>query len=280
MIGSTEEKEMRDGYFDYAKTMLAKFDAISNISWDFALGACIIIGILQFFPIKSFADNILHHNLETFDDLNATLPVNTTFNNETIPRLLNTFCPYDNLTAIFLEQAGNFSQFNFSDIDLSQFVNMSLPIRLIDNSTLAFQIAPACPQQEIASVYFHNMVGINSTCDPLLETRAIGGFVGPYWLGISFVSGGVYMLATASQLFTWGMNSIKKCFCKKTSNEPELEDNLEEEDDALSPIYQPLAASDTLSANHPNRIFYRPPMPREQINSTTNGYHTTFRQQR
>ncbi len=273
-----QEKITRDGYFDYSKTMLAKFDAISNLSWDFALGACILIGILQFFPIKSFADNILHHNLETYNDLNSTLPVNTTFNNETLPGLLNTFCPYDNLTAIFLEQAGNFSQFNFSDIDISQFVNMSLPLRLIDNTTLAFQIAPACPQQEIASVYFHNIFGMNSTCDPLLETRAIGGFVGPYWLGISFVSGSVYMLATASQLFTWGMKSLRKYFCISNAEELNTEENTAVDDDTVSPVYHPIPAEEISSANHPNRIFYRPPVPREQINGTTEHHHPTFRQ--
>jgi hypothetical protein len=274
---SDEEKTARDNNFKSAKTILAKLDAISNLSWDFAIGACIIIGMLQFFPIKKFADSILHHDLETFDDLHSILPSNMTFNN-TLPQLLSAFCPFDNLTAIFLEQAGNLTQFNISDLNITQFINMTLPIRLIDNTTLAFQIAPACPQQEIASVYFHNIAGINSTCDPLLETRAIGGFVGPYWLGISFVSGGVYMLATASQLFTWGVISIKKCFSKNKSTIPEPEEDNEDDDDALRTAYHELPANDIVLAKHRSSIFYRPPLPSEQTNNTIIGNNATFRQ--
>lgn len=275
---SATEKAARDKLFKFAKAMLAKFDDISNLSWDFAIGACIIVGILQFFPIKNFADTILHNDLETFENMNSSLPLNTTYDNDTLPLLLSTFCPFDNLTAIFLDQM-NMTSFNVSDIDFSQFINSTLPVRLIENTTLGFQIAPACPHHEITSVYLHNIAGIDSGCDPLLETRAIGGFVGPYWLGISFVSGGVYLLATATQLLNWGVNSFKKCLSRNNTATAELEvDNDDEDEEKQSRDYQALVGDDDRVSNHRNSVFYRPPIYQASTNGLNTKNQSTFRQ--
>jgi hypothetical protein len=249
-----EEKIDRADSLKFAKKLLAKLERIGSLSWDFAILACVITGVLQFFPIKKFADDILHHDLEVFDTYNSTFFVNHSApDNQTIPELLTQICPFDNLTKIYLDQNLNFTHFN-----LSNFINTNLPIKIINNITSALIIAPACPDREMAAVYAHNIVGLNSGCDPLLETRSIGGFVGPYWLGISFVSGGVYILATGTQLFSWGVSAFKKCL--RQYREKPIEDDDRNFEDSNHP-YQPLAVHETTSqlnhASYRGNIFNR-----------------------
>jgi hypothetical protein len=220
---SEQEKIVRKTHLNNAKTLLAKLDRFGSKSWDYALAACIIMGTLQFIPIKSFADGILHHDLEVFHNFNNTLISNATvWSNDTLPQMINYICPYDNLTGIIMDMSS--THFNITDI-----FNATARIKIIDNSTLSWQIAPACEQQEIMSVYFHNMLGTDSNCDPLLETRSIGAFIGPYWLGVSFVGGGIYILATGSQLLLWGIQSVKKRFSQQETP-VEAKENIEEDD--------------------------------------------------
>jgi hypothetical protein len=93
-----------------------------------------------------------------------------------------------------------------------------MPIKIVGNDTVAVTNAKACTDYDIAGVYFYNIAGIDTGCDPLLETRSIGGFIGPYWLGISIVSGGIYVLATSVQLLKIGAGLIKRHFM--TTPEP------------------------------------------------------------
>jgi hypothetical protein len=233
---SDDEKLERAVSLKFAKQLLEKLEKIGSLSWDFAIFACVITGVLQFFPIKRFADDILHHDLEVYDSYNSTFFSNhSAADNQT--EMLTKICPFDNLTQIYLDQNLNFTNFN-----LSKFINANLPIKIINNMTSALIIAPACPHREMAAVYAHNIVGIDSGCDPLLETRSIGGFVGPYWLGISFVSGGVYILATGSQLFSWGVSAFKKCL--RQYREQETEEDGRDFEDSNHP-YQPLAVHET-----------------------------------
>jgi hypothetical protein len=204
-----EEIQVVDDRLTYGKKILAITESISKKSWDLAIAGCVLIGIVQFVPIVRFADSILHNDLEVFRNLNVSLPTNSS-SNDMYSAFAKSFCPYDNLTAIILEYT-NSTQYN-----LTEFLSQHLPLRLVHNDTAALCIAQACKNHDIASAYFYNIAGIDTGCDPLLVTRSIGGFVGPYWLGISFISGGIYVIATSTQLLHQALKLIRS-YCKPAS---------------------------------------------------------------
>jgi hypothetical protein len=221
---STEQKIQRQYYFNKAKQLLKKMEDIRKSSWKWTMGAIVIVGLGQLFFAKRFADDVLNHKLELIKDFSSynisafSIPDNSTYAN-----LTQLLCPYDNLTAILLAETTLYGNFTLNNL-----LNTSLPLRLVNNHTIAFDVAEACANSGILTAYLYNIVDHSMGCDPLLVTRAIAAFVGLYWLGISFSTGSTYMLATAVYLLFWGIDSLRKCCQREVI---ELDDASDEYDD-------------------------------------------------
>jgi hypothetical protein len=58
------------------------------------------------------------------------------------------------------------------------------------------------------------------------------------------MSVGIYIAATSTQLFSWGVSSFKKCLSRQHRNE-QIEDDLAVNNEESTHPYQPLVANDT-----------------------------------
>lgn len=212
---SANDLVLREQLFAKAKKIQHKMTEISNLSWNITIATCVVIGLGQLYPVKHFADSVLHHDLEIIKDVTSYLGGNFSLpNNSTYTELSNAICPYDNFTAIALAEEIYLRNFNLSDL-----LNATIPLRLVNNHTLAYEYAPKCLDHDIFSLYFYNIPNVASGCDPILVTRTIAAFIGLYWLGISFSTGSTYMLSTAMLLLVWAGDTVKNFF----ENEPEEE---------------------------------------------------------
>jgi hypothetical protein len=207
-----------------AKKVYDEFKKINKNSLYIAGSITFVAAWVAFFIAKRFADNIPQEGLTVAYDINdyihpnMTLPTGQT--NATIPELLDQICPNANLTQIIIDATKNMSiphdmtqlQAIVKSINLTELVNItlpSIPIKIINNSTIVATLAEACPRYGVTTLFFLNLAGIAADCNALVEYRTLAAFVTLFWMAISLTGGGSYSLATAGQLLGWGVKTFR-----------------------------------------------------------------------
>lgn len=196
------------------KGLLDHFTPLENKMTIAIAAGGLLGGLAGVWPSLQMANTILQkEGFELFFPLNnLPLPTNVTYPD--FPP--NQPFPLDeilkNTPACTINADIGVPDIHFGNTTISGF-NTSLPCvetfydEASNTTIMGLQVTAPCPNQNIYSTFYRNLLHLPISCDPILVVRAFAGFVVPYWLSVNSGAALSTTLAAAVLLSVWALQT-------------------------------------------------------------------------